>query len=108
VISPALAWPAPSGAPDPRDGEHHEDHQAESDARRDDVQPQPGQMSGLALGHHPHDRADGNQDGAGHDRHGGRHRQDDDEPHPPGRGGSRAHCSTIASRLPARKPNGEL
>ena len=26
----------------------------------------------------------------------------------PGRGGSRAHCSTIASRLPARKPNGQL
>jgi len=78
VIGPAIPRPAPSGSRDPRDGEHHQDHQSERDARRDDVQPQPGQMSRLALGHHPHDRPGGDQDDADHDRHGGRHRQDDD------------------------------
>jgi hypothetical protein len=35
-------------------------------------------MSRLALGHHPHDRVGGDQDGADHDRHGGRYRQNDD------------------------------
>jgi hypothetical protein len=78
VTGPARPGPAPSGSPDPRDGEHHQDHQAECDARRNDIQPEPGQVGGLALGHHPHDRADGDQDGADHDRHGGRHRQDED------------------------------
>jgi hypothetical protein len=108
VTRPAFPRPAFSGSRDPRDREHHQNHQAEGNARRDDVQSQPGQMSRLALGYHPHDRSSGDQDGADHDRHGGRHRQDDDEPHPPGRGGFRAHGSTIASRLPARKPNGRL
>jgi hypothetical protein len=78
VTCPALPRPALSGSPDPGDGEHHQDHQAERNARRDDVQPQPGQVSRLALGRHPHDRAGGDQDGADHDRHGGHHRQDDD------------------------------
>jgi hypothetical protein len=73
-----LPPPAPPGSADPDDGEHHQDHEAERDARRDDVQPQPGHMSRLTPGHHPHDRADGDQDDADHDRHGGHHRQDDD------------------------------
>jgi hypothetical protein len=108
VIRLASPRPGPARAPDPPDGEHHQDHQPERDARRHDIQSDPGHMRGLVLGHHAHDHAGGYQDGADHDRYGGRHRQGDDEPHPPGRGGSRAHCSTIASRLPARKPNGQL
>ena len=96
VIRPAC--PRPGSAPPPG-GEHHEDHQAERDARRDEVKSQPGLVRGLVHGH---------QDGADRHRYGGRHRQHDDEPYPPGRGGSRAHCSTIASRLAARKPNGQL
>ena len=50
VTRPARPGPAPSGSPDPRDGEHHQDHQAECDARRNDIQPEPGQVGGLALG----------------------------------------------------------
>jgi len=78
VTRPPLPPPAPPGSIDPHDGEHHQDHEAECDARRDDVQPQPGQMSRLTPIHHPHDRAAGDQKGAEHDRHGGHHRQDDD------------------------------
>ncbi len=98
VIRPARPRPGSARPPDPPDGEHHQDH-AERDARRGDVKSQPGHVRGLVHGH---------QDGADHDRYDGRHRQDDDDPYPPGRGGSRAHCSTIASRLAARKPNGQL
>jgi hypothetical protein len=83
----------------PPDGEHQQGHQAQRDTRRGDVKSQPGHVRGLVRGL---------QDGADQDRYGGRHRQDDDEPYPPGRGGSRAHCSTIASPLTARKPNGHL
>jgi hypothetical protein len=108
VIRPARPLPGPARSADPPDGEHHQDHQAERDARRDDIQSEPGHVRGLVFGHHAHDHAGGYQDGADHDGYGGRHRQDDDEPHPPGRSGSRAHCSTIASRLPARKPNSQL
>jgi len=78
VIRPTRPRPGLPRSPDPGDGEHHQDHEAERDARRGDVQPQPGHMSRLMLGHHPHDRADGHEDDADHDRHGGRHRQDDD------------------------------
>jgi hypothetical protein len=35
-------------------------------------------MSRLGLGQHPHDRIRGDQDDADRDRHGSRHRQDDD------------------------------
>jgi hypothetical protein len=108
VIRPARPRPGPARSPDPPDDEHHQDHQPERDARRHDIQSEPGHMRGLVLGYHAHDHAGGYQDDADHDRYGGRHRQGDDEPHPLGRGGSRAHCSTIASRLPARKPNGQL
>jgi hypothetical protein len=78
VTRPPPPPPAPAGSTDPHDGEHHQDHEAEYDARPDDVQPQPGQMSRLTPIHHPHDRAAGDQKGAEHDRHGGHHRQDDD------------------------------
>jgi hypothetical protein len=91
VIRPAC--PRPGSAPPPG-GEHHEDHQAERDAHRDEVKSQPGLVRGLVHGH---------QDGADRHRYGGRHRQHDDEPYPPGRGGSRAHCSTIASPLEIRR-----
>jgi hypothetical protein len=70
--------PGRSGCPDPRDGEDHQDHQAERDARRDHIQPQPGHVDRLMLGQKPHDDARGHQDGAEHDRHGSRDRQDDD------------------------------
>jgi len=93
VIRPAGPRPGPAHPPD---GEHHH---AERDAGRDEVGSQPGLVRGLVHGR---------QDGADRYRYGGRQRQDDDEPYPPGRGGSRAHCSTIASRLAARKPNGQL
>ncbi len=91
VIRRACPRPGPAGSADPRHREYHQDHEAERDARRDHVQPQPGHMRRLMLGHKPHDHARDHQDGADHDRHGSRHRQDDDEPHPPGGGGLRAH-----------------
>ncbi len=100
--------PGPSGCPDPRDGESHQDHQTEYDARRNHVQAQPDHIYRVIAGQKPHDHARDQQDGAEHDRHGSRDRQDDDEAHPPGSGGIRAHCSTIASRLLARKPYGRL
>ena len=100
--------PGPSSCTDPRDGENRQDHQTERDAHGNDVQPQPDHIYRVMAGQKPHDHARGHQDGAEHDRHGSRDRQDDDEAHPPGSGGIRAHCSTIASRLPARKPYGQL
>jgi hypothetical protein len=100
--------PGPSSRTDPRDGENHQDHQTERDARGDRVQPKPDHIDRVIAGQKPHDHARGHQDDAEHDRHGSRDRQDDDEAHPPGSGGIRAHCSTIASRLPARKPYGQL
>ncbi len=100
--------PGPSSCTDPRDGENRQDHQTKRDAHGDHVQPQPDHIYRVMAGQKPHDHARGHQDGAEHDRHGSRDRQDDDEAHPPGSGGIRAHCSTIASRLPARKPYGQL
>jgi len=100
--------PGTPGGPDPGEGEHHQDHQPERDARRDHVQPDPGHVRRRAPAQKPHDRVREHQDDTRHDRHGGRHRQQDDQSHPPGRGGIRAHCSTIASRLPPRKPYGGL
>jgi hypothetical protein len=100
--------PGPSSCTDSRDGENHQDQQAERDACSDQVQPQPDHIYRVMAGQKPHDHARGHQDSAEHERHGSRDRQDDDEAHPPGSGGIRAHCSTIASRLPARKPYGRL
>ena len=100
--------PGPSRGTDPGDGKDHQDHQAERDARRHRVQPQPDHIRRIIPGQKPHHHARGHQDGAEHDRHGSRDRQDDDETHPPGGSGFRAHRSTIASRLPARKPYGQL
>jgi len=100
--------PGPSSWTDSRDGENHQDQQAERDARSDHVQPQPDHIYRVMAGQKPHDHARGHQDSAEHDRHGSRDRQDDDEAHPPGSSGIRAHCSTIASRLLARKPYGQL
>ena len=42
------------------------------------VHPQPGHIGRIMLGQKPHDHARGHQDGAEHDRHGSRDRQDDD------------------------------
>jgi hypothetical protein len=103
------ALPRPGG--EPPDGEQHQDHQAEGDSGHDHVKPYPDQAirrDRRVPGDVPHDHARGHQEGTDHDRRGSRDRQDDDEPHPPGRGGVGAHWSTIASRLPARKPYGQL
>jgi hypothetical protein len=99
----------PAGSPGPADGEKHQDHQAGGDSGRDDVQPYPGQVGRRdrrVPGDVPQDHARRHEEGADHHRRGSRNRQEEDETHPPGSGGMGAHWSTIASRLPARKPNG--
>src|SRR4029077_19806245 len=83
VLRPARPRPGPARSPDPPDGEHHQDHQAERDARHHDIQSEPGHVRGLVLGHHAHDHAGGHQDGADHDRYGGRPRTGGGEPPPP-------------------------
>jgi hypothetical protein len=100
--------PGPARSPDPPDSERHQHHQAETDARRHHTQTELDHVSRLMLGHKPHDHARDHHDSTQHDRDGSRDRQDGDEPHPPGGGGSGAHWSTIASRIPARKPYGQL
>ena len=106
-------WPRPrlGCVPAPSESEDHQDHQSEGGSGRDHVQAHPGQVSGRErgmLGDVRHDHARGQHEGAEHDRRGSRNRQDGDEAHPPGRGGFRAHWSTIASRLPPRKPNSQV
>jgi hypothetical protein len=101
----------PSGSPEPADREKHQDHQAEREAGRDYVQPDPeqvGRRDRRVPGDVPQDHARGHQESADHHRRGSRNCQEEDETHPPGSGGMGAHWSTIASRLPARKPNGQL
>jgi hypothetical protein len=98
-----------SGSPESADGEKDQDHQAERDADRDDVQAYPGHVGRRdrrVLSSVTQDNARRDEEGAGHHRRGSRNRQEEDETHPPGSGGMGAHWSTIASRLPARKPNG--
>jgi hypothetical protein len=99
----------PTGSSEPADGEKHQDHQAERDSGRDHVQADPGQVGRRdrrVLADVPQDDTCRHEEGADHHRRGSRNCQEEDETHPPGSGGMGAHWSTIASRLPARKPNG--
>jgi hypothetical protein len=110
---PGRGWPGPRlpCVPAPSESEDHQDHQSEGGSGRDHVQAHPGQVGGRErrmLGDVRHGHAGGEKEGAEHDRRGSRDRQDGDEAHPPGRGGFRAHWSTIASRLAPRKPNGQV
>jgi hypothetical protein len=87
--------------------ENNQHHEAEPDARRHHIKPQPRQAASRMGDPEPHNRTQQHQNGAGHDRHGSHDRQSDDETHPPGGDGTRAHRLTIALRLPGRKPYGQ-
>ena len=90
--------------PASREHENHQDDQAERHARRGDAQADSGDMAHRMAGEEPYCRAHDHKQDAEHDRDGARDRQGYDKPYPPVGGGVRAHCSTIASRLLARKP----
>ena len=94
--------------PVPREQEDHQDDQAERHARRGHAHADSGDMADWVAGEQPYCRAHDHEENAEHDRDGARDRQGNDKPYPPGGGGVRAHCSTIASRLLPRKPYGQV
>jgi protein involved in temperature-dependent protein secretion len=99
----------PTGSSEPADREKHQDHQAERDSGGDHGQAYPGQLGRRhrrVLADVAQDDTCRHEEGAGQHRRGSRNCQEEDETQPPGSGGMGAHWSTIASRLPARKPNG--
>jgi hypothetical protein len=59
-----------------RENEQHDE--PERDTGRAHIEAQVGQTAGRVLGHQPDDRAQDDQNGADHDRHGSRNRQGDD------------------------------
>jgi hypothetical protein len=64
--------------PGARERENQQHDEPERDAGRAHLEAQTGHTAARVLGHAPHDRAQDDQNGAGHDRHGSRNRQGDD------------------------------
>jgi len=64
--------------PAARERENQEHDEPERDTGRAHIETQAGHTGGRVLGPGPHDRAQDDQNGAGHDRHGSRNRQGDD------------------------------
>ncbi len=64
--------PGPPRFPAPGEHENHEHDQAERDARRAHIQPEPGSSARRVRADMPHGRAEDHQDDAEHDRHGSR------------------------------------
>jgi hypothetical protein len=91
--------PGPSG---PGERENQQRNQADDETRH--AQSHEGDATARAPADQVGGRARHDQDPARHNHHGADHRQRSDKPHPPGRGGIRAHRSTIASRFASRKP----
>jgi hypothetical protein len=88
--------------PGPREGDHQQGRQANSDACRPQGQAEGSDMTGRIPADHVRGRAHDHENQAQQDRSSAHDRQNDDEPHPPG-GGIRAHWSTIASWFAPRK-----
>ena len=103
--SPVTSGPAAARAPSaPGEREEHERDQANRETCHAQSHAQAGDMAAGA----PADQVGGcarhHENPARQDHYGADHRQGDDKPHPPGRGGIRAHRSTIASWFAPRKP----
>ena len=64
--------------PDARERENQQHDEPERDTGRAHIEAQVGHTAGRVLGHQPYDRAQDDQNGADHDRHGSRNRQGDD------------------------------
>jgi hypothetical protein len=60
-----------------RESENQQHDEPERDTGRAHIEAQAGYTAGRVLGHEPYDRAQDDQNGAGHDRHGSRNRQGD-------------------------------
>ena len=74
---PPAARRAPA-RPAPRERENYQHDEPERDTGRAHIEAQAGHTAGRVLGHGSYDRAQDDQNGAGHDRHGSRNRQGDD------------------------------
>jgi hypothetical protein len=61
-----------------RERENQQHDEPERDTGRAHIEAQAGHTAGWVLGHEPHDRAQDDQNRAGHDRHSSRNRQGDD------------------------------
>ena len=94
-------------APADERGNHQHD-QTERDTCHARIQPQAAHTAPRRPRPGPHGQALDHQEHAERDRRGAHDRQDDDKSHPSAGRGIRAHCSTIASRLPPRKPYGQV
>ena len=90
------------GPPGPGERENQQRNHADDETRY--AQSHEGDATVRAPADQVGGRARHDQDPSRHDHHGADHRQRGDKPHPPGRGGVRAHRSTIASRFAPRKP----
>jgi len=64
--------------PAARERENQQHGEPERDTGRSYIEAQAGHAADRVLGHEPHDRAQDDQNGAGHDRHGSSNRQGDD------------------------------
>jgi hypothetical protein len=88
----------------PGERENQQRNQADDETRHAQSHAETGDATVRAPADQVGGRARHDQDPARHDHHGADYRQRGDKPHPPGRGGIRAHRSTIASRFAPRKP----
>jgi len=95
----------PSG---PGERENQQGHQANREARHAHGHAQAGVMTTRGPADQVASRAPHHEKPARNDHHGAGHREGNDKPHPSGRGGIRAHRSTIASRYAPRKPYGQV
>ena len=105
-MSPVLVTGGAAARPGPGERENQQGDQAHREARHAQSHAQTGDRTTGAPADQVGDRARHHENPAGHDHHGADHREGNDKPHPPGRGGIGAHRSTIASRYAARKPLG--
>jgi hypothetical protein len=94
--------------PGPGERENQQGHQSHREACHAQSHAQAGDMTtGVPGARVGAGRARHHQNPARHDHHGADHREGNDKPHPPGRGGIGAHRSTIASQYAPRKPYGQ-
>jgi hypothetical protein len=103
VTSGLMASRAP-GPPGPGERGNQQRNQADRETRHAQGHTQAGDMITRAPAEQVGGRARHHENPARHDHDGADHRQGNDKPHPSGRGGIRAHRSTIASRFAPRKP----
>jgi hypothetical protein len=95
----------PSG---PGEHENQQGHQTDGEARHAHSHAQAAVMTTRVPAEQVGGRARHHENAARYDHHGADHREGNDKPHPPGRGGIGAHRSTIASRYASRKPYGQV